>query len=536
VLRGDVHLNKVLGEEPRRLVPLGIDIEGTVLDPRMKPHGGVIQLPCPVVTYMGREELFGRAERPGYSYESAHPKYWTKRVLVPWVENFMVVAGRPVLSMPLFRADNVIRVTHRFAKGEATAADVQTSVNRYHDEIERALTGKDGLLTRDMFGVRCANSLRAVMVPDPELEYYQFGLPESAAARAGIKNGDWIIALRSPVLWQGSVLVAQAKICKDTFAAYANPFVMQGLGLDFDGDQMAFIKIDTARHPQLLHELRSSVGDPTIETFQWSDEFLINDVTEEMNWDHADLEITTRLMPTGMSLGPEDVLEPHKSEFLAAANKAKETPEDFARYAEGLDIRSWAKEAEAAAVEVCRLKLEVGLLGATTDKLNQVLLAFNPGLLRVGLELKEKLTDKMMKNAKQHGGLPYDTNRITALFDRRGEFEDASVEKALEYVQEVGLDPGVYQPVVELVYDLGGVTNAVKAHMPLQQTCRARDRAALVQVLKGNMGLGSIAKKIFEYTEEAHGSTSIISGERIQAAGTPRRDTGRLLRDELRRL
>lgn len=527
-----MRLAKALGEEPRRLVPQGIDVSGTVLDSSMKPHGGSIVLPVPVVTYTGREKIFGRSEQPGYDYTVATPKYWTRKVLVPWIENFMVVAGRPVLSMPLFRADNVIRVANRFRNEEASAVDVQTSVNRYHDEVERALTSKRGLLTRDMFGVRCCCSLRAVVVPDPDLMYHQFGIPKAAAAQAGIKENDWILALRSPVLWHGSVLVARAKLV-DGAAAQSNPFVMQGLGLDFDGDQMSFFKIDLDHHPHLLTELTKAVGDPTVETFKWADEFLINDTEEEVNWNHIGMELLCRLAPTGMSLGPEDCLDPSKSPFLEAASKAKETPKNFQAYAQGLKIKEWAEETEAAAVQVCKLKLEVGLLGASTDKMNQVLLAFEPELLKLGLEIKERLTDLMMKNAKRRGGLVYDTNKITALLDRRGPFESASVETAMSYMEEVGFDINRYRPVIELLYDFNGATEAVRNHMPLQQSCRTKDRAALVRLIAGEWGHSSIASRIYEYTEEVHGAENIISYPRLRVAGAPSSDAGRLLRDGL---
>lgn len=519
MLIGRVQITKSLHEEPRRLVPKGVDVTGTVIDPKLKPNGGSIRLPCPVVTYGGRETLFGNEEPGRYDYTVAPHKYQTRRILVPYIENFEVVADRPVLNMVLFRADNIVRIAQRVQAGEAQPEDLQVSVNRYFDEIECQLCGKNGLLTRDMFGFRCRNSVRGVAAPDPDLTYEEVGVPRTAASLAGIENDDWVLLSRSPVLWQGSVLVLRARIVDGT-AVLANPFVMAGLGLDFDGDELSVIKVPAALNPELAPELRAAVGDPTIDVFEWADEFLVYNTEPEANWDQIDLDLATRLTPTGLSVGLEDVLDPENSEFFqSAARAAKSLPEDTAKYADGLEVKEWAVEAESAAVEICKLKLQIGLLGSITDKLNQVLIAFAPDHLRSGLEIKERLTDLMMKATKRGTDTGYRTSKIIDLFDRRGKFADASPEKAAEYLASIGFEIPKIKPIIELVYDLGGVSNAVDNHIPLLQVCRGKNRAALIQVLGGNWGFGSIAARIHEYKEGAYGDGGLIPYPRIQAAG-----------------
>jgi hypothetical protein len=535
MLDGRVKIIKSLGEEPRRLVPKGVDLSGTVLDPLMKPNGGSIRLPCPVLAYIGRDKLFGGDEPKSYDYRLCSAKYQTRRILVPYVENFQVVAGRPVLNMILFRADNVVRVAGRVKEGLADPADLQVSVNRYYDEIEESLTGKFGLLTRDVFGVRCKHSVRCVAVPEPDLHYWEIGVPRQAAFTAKIEDGDWVLVSRSPVLWQGSVLVMKA-VLVDGMAGQANPFIMQGLGLDFDGDELAMIKVPTVFHPEVVDELKSSVGDPTLDVFQWADEFLVCNTEPQPNWSQIQLDLMSRLAPTGMSIGLEDVLAPDKSEFFQSVSRgAKEVPADTVNYAHGLGIKEWAKEAERGAVEVCRLKLEVGLLGAATDKACQVLMAFDPVYLCRGLELKERLTDLMMKNAKRGGGTGYDTNMVTALLDRRGPFKAASVETALDYLVHIGFDREYMEPVISALYDMDGASVAVRSHMPMLQACRSKDRPALVQVLEGNWGHGSIAAKIHEYYEEEgeDGPGGLVPYKGIQASGDTRGTRRRSLGVEL---
>jgi len=534
MLDGRVRITKSLGEEPRRLVPVGVDLTGTVIDPQLKPNGGSIKLPYPVVTYIGREELFGDDEPSGYDYNVAPMKYRTRRVLVPYVENFEVVAGRPVLNMVLFRADNVVRIANRVREGTASTTDLQVSVNRYYDEIEEALTGKNGLLTRDVFGVRCKNSVRCVATPDPDLRYWEIGVPRAAAHESRIEDGDWLIVSRSPVLWQGSVLVMKA-VLVDGMAGQANPFIMAGLGLDFDGDELAMIKVPVIFNPELLDELKYAVGDPTLDVFQWADEFLVTNPEPQPNWGQISLDLASRLAMTGLSIGLEDILFPEESEFFqTVARGAKEVPEDTAQYARGLEVREWAKEAEAAAVEVTKLKLQVGLIGAATDKVCQVLLAFAPDHLRTGLMLKERLTELMMKATKRGDKRGYDTNKITALLDRRGPFEGASIDTALEYLDECGFDRTTMRPVIEVLYDMGGASAAVKNHLALLQACRTTDRSALVQVLEGNWGFGSIAARIHEYYEEgADGSGGLVPYKGIQVAGNSRGISGRSLHSEL---
>lgn len=534
MLTGRVRINRSLGEEPRRLVPVGIDLTGTVIDPHMKPNGGSIRLPCPVVTYLGRESLFGREEPSTYDYTLSPRKFQTRRLLVPYVENFEVVAGRPVLSMVLFRADNVVRVSNRVREGTASAADLQVSVNRYYDEIEETLTGKNGLLTRDVFGVRCKNSIRGVAVPEPNLRYWEVGVPRSAANIARIEEGDWILLSRSPVLWQGSVLVTKAVLVEGT-AIQANPYVKDGLGLDFDGDELSLIKVPVVFNPELLEELRNAVGDPTLDAFRWTDEFLVSNPEPQPSWAQISIDMLSRLAMTGLSIGLEDILNPEESEFFQTVNRgAKEVPEDTAQYAHGLKVREWSDEVEAAAVQVTKLKLEVGLIGAATDKVCQVLLAFAPQHLRTGLELKERLTELMMKATKRGDVRGYDTNKITALLDRRGPFDSASVETALDYLAECGFDIGSMRPVIEVIYDLGGASTAVRKYLPLLQACRANDRQALTQVLEGNWGYGSIAARIHEYYEEgADELGGLIPYPGIQAAGRSGGSSRGLLHAEL---
>lgn len=533
MLDGRVLINRSLGEEPRRLVPQGVDVTGTVIDPRLRPNGGTIRLPCPAVTYTGREELFGREERPGYDYRTAPRKLWTKKVLVPYIENFQVVAGRPVLNMALFRADNVARVALRVKSGNATPADLQTSVNRYYDQIEDMLTGKKGLFTRDLFGFRCRNSVRCVMVPEPDLKWHQIGVPRTAAGRAKIGPSDWVLAIRSPVLWTGSVLAMQA-VLVDGSAGQANPFIMKGLGLDFDGDTMSIIKVPTEPNPELAAEMRRAMHDPTPDAFEWDDEFLVLNRDKRPNWNQMSLDLNARLTVTGLSLSPEECLEPEESDFLqTVADGVKEIPEDFVQYAEGKPIADWAKDAESAALEVARLKLEVGLLGAATDKAAQVVMAFGTReQLRTVLVAKEQLTDLMMKNAKGRTGTGYDTNLVTSLLDRRGPFEEASPETALVYLRSIGLDDGEFRPIIELIYDLGGISTAIRNHMPLLQACRVRDRAALVSVLKGNWGHSSIVALVHEYGGD-HEVGGVIPYSRIRAAGHARRRQGRPQGDDI---
>jgi hypothetical protein len=532
MIEGRVQITTALGAEPRRLVPKGTNLSGTVLDPGMKPSGGVIKLPCRIATYIGRERTFGRSEKGGFDYSAVSPKHQSQRVLVPWIENFQVVHGRPVLNMVLFRADNIVRIAQLVAEGKATPADLQTSVSRYQDEIERTLCGKNGLFTRDLFGIRCKNSLRFVAVPNPDLEPDEIGLPEVAAHQAKIEDGNWILVGRAPELWQGSVLAMRAILMPST-AGHVPPYVMQGLGLDFDGDQMTAIRVPTELEPELRAAMEKSAGHPTLEHFKWAAEFLFNNPEVEPSWPAIKLDLEGRLAQNGLSLGPEDILDPEKSEFLGdMAARVEKIPPDTQQYANGMDIPEWSKSAEAAAVEVCRLKLEVGLLGAATDKANQVLLAFAPEALPAGMELKERLTDLMMKNAKKGGGTGYDTNLVTAMLDRRGPFKEASVETALDYMVKCGFDREKYRPMIECLYDMGGASTALRETMPLMQACRTQDRAALVDVLEGNWGYGSVAAKIHEY-EEGADHEGLIPYSGIHSAGPADNPPRRSRRDEL---
>jgi hypothetical protein len=536
MLEGRVSITRSLGEEPKKLVPENAIPDGTVIDKGLKHNGGSIRLPVPIITYQGREVLFGGKEPRKYDHTiTPGNKHKTRRVLVPYMENFQIVSGRPVLNMVLLRADNLIRVANRVREGTATPADLQKSANRYFDEIQRILTGKAGILTRDLFGVRCANSVRCVAVPGPDLKYFEIGVPRAAAVEAEMCNGDWVLVSRSPVLWQGSIL--SMKVVRiDGDAAHANPYIMQGLGLDFDGDQLSIIR--TSDDPVIRDEMRAAADDPVRESFQWTEEFLINNQEPECSWTQAGLDVVTRLAPTGLSIGPKDVLDPDNCTFLSICNDGvKPLPADFSKWGHGVTLKEWCVEAEAAAMAVARLKLEIGLLGATTDKANQVVLAFGDvAMLRTALILKEQLTDAMMKNAKQGGGTGYSTSKIAALMDKRGQFAADEPHKALRYLESIGFDSDTYRPMLELIYAKGGVTEAISVNLPMIQACRTNDREAVARVIDGEKGPKSIAACIHSYTEdddEVKGS-GLVPYKGIWAAGRTHRNKRRPLRDAVR--
>ncbi len=109
--------------------------------------------------------------------------------------------------------------------------------------IAGRLSGKHGMLWRDLLGRRTEMSARAVIVPAPELDVEQVGLPRAIwdafeldrTIGADLQTGDVVVINRQPSLHPYN-LVALRAVPDDTDAVRINPLLCTAIAGDFDGD------------------------------------------------------------------------------------------------------------------------------------------------------------------------------------------------------------------------------------------------------------------------------------------------------------
>jgi len=369
------------------------DVDGTVLDPKMAGSGGIIDLPFPVLSWEERVLLFGDAEPRVIDPRKYEPQ--CTEVLVPYMPAFDIATGHQLLDMVTYRADNLVRAVQT---GDPLI--VQRSVTKYHDELLSKLAGKDGLISRHVLSVRCSNSLRFVVVSGSELQPDEVGLPDRAAKQAGIQDGDVVIISRAPVLWQGSVLVMRAHLIPAA-SGRLNPWCLKDLGADYDGDTVSCFKWP------------AGVAEP--DTLGPEHPVLPLEVEQAAAW-------------TGLTLGPKDVLNPAESAFIKAYAEVKSPPPDLQRYAHGLGMEEFLADAQDTALDMHRIKTQLGLVGSITDKICALMPEEHLG---AALRAKEKVTQALFDS--KHGTASLDARDLLHQFesgtqgDMQACLEDAGV-------------------------------------------------------------------------------------------------------------
>lgn len=435
-------------------IPANLDFTGTILDPMLvKQRIGEIYLPIPVLTIEDRANLWPMGNDPRVDpAECTGVK--TKVIRYPYIEPYDVVEGHFVLQRLSIKANNILAL---LAKEEIDPIMLQTAVSRYQDEILAKIFGKSGFFSRNLAGFRAINSCRAVLSPDPNLNQEQVGVPKEAMNAFRLDAGDFVLITRSPVLWEGSVLIQRA-VPSDDKTIHMNPFVMDLMGADFDGDTAAIFKCP--KDPQSIQELSKACGETIREHSKWNAEFLMLNDSTAVDWDNASDDLSMR---TGAkysihcSIGPEDILDPKASDTLTVMEESgcKSIPDDAIEYAKGISKDKFVETAKDTTSLLIRMKVELGVIGSQTDMLVTFIKHYEPKLLKKALMFKEKLTQALLDS--KHGSDIFPTFDITELLNRYGKWqpeEAIPVENAIVVFEHMGIENEVIEPILREFWPL----------------------------------------------------------------------------------
>lgn len=464
-----VQLTKPLGPDASRVITKGEDqdLAGTVMDPQFLEAGiGLIELPTPVMTVAARVQVFGRDQPRDPWQEGLADEFLTKQIRIPVMPNYQLATGMETIDGIRWNADQLLRVCWRFEAGEVSEKQVRQWARRVQDQIVSHLVGPNGVLTTDILSVRCAHSIRAVAVPDNRLWASQVRLPREAALKAGIKEQDWVLLVRQPILHEGGVVLQQAWFW-DEPAIGTNPSVLKPLGLDYDGDQVAVFKVPQTR--EALEEIQSKPLEELKMLGNWVDELVYFKSDPTVDWDHYMEDLEDRLVIDGTTFGPQDALEPENSPFALQADSSgcKSFQHDAKAWAKGVTLEEFVNESHTALVDIVRLKVEIGLVGALTDKICQIchFVGGTQGLSEA-LRFKECLTQTLM-DAK-HGLGAFSADVVTKIFERRGSWSRRKPDAAVRALVKAGVPAEVVTPIVNRIWvHKEGITATVREVLPL---------------------------------------------------------------------
>ncbi len=118
-------------------------------------------------------------------------------------------------------------------------------LNQLYKYIQSLLKGKKGLFRGHLLGRRIAFSARAVIVPCPDVNLHEVRVPEDifntlhlTSKTEGSSKEAWILINRPPSLLPTNVQAVLAKPESNSHVVRINPGLCEGLGADFDGDQI----------------------------------------------------------------------------------------------------------------------------------------------------------------------------------------------------------------------------------------------------------------------------------------------------------
>lgn len=476
-----LELNKPLSGGVRRIVSVDEEeLANTVADPALKEEGiGCIDL--------GRNVRVQQLE--GEETECV------SKVYVPYVQGFEVVEEHLVLPTLLHKANLIIR---HLSVGDLSDRKLRQLVDRYLESLVTDLGGKHGLLNRNIFGIRASKSGRFVITPNPRLKYDEVGIPLSMSKEMDIDDGDYVMIIRSPVLWEGSVLILKAVVLNNSEATWngsLNPYCMDLMGADFDGDTIAVFKLP--QDPASVMEAERLCGAAVKEYGKWSDELLAAKGCEEIDWDESEEDLCLRLLVNNTEdlcpiysygLGPKDFLEPDNSALLHNFKETgcKTPPPDLVNYAVGLTSDQFKKVAKDTVALMIRMKVELGIVGASTDAIVHAIYVTNKELLTTALKLKENLTQALLDS--KHGSDAFSTFEVVEVFDRKSKWIPelgASAQQAVDFLVDMGLKRELVVPIIGCLWPLNqGVSELRLKEMPYYTTTKSTSVDHLLALMR----------------------------------------------------
>lgn len=323
---------------------------------------------------------------------------------------------------------------------------LQSLVTKYYISLEETL---ENIKSRNIDGFRVTCSGRFVITPSPTLKHTEVAIPSWIMSATDITSETLVLVTRSPVLWEGSVIIQQP-VPINGHAGAINPYIMKLLGADFDGDTVAVIRIPMSAQA----EARKHLGKLIEAESKWPPEFLMLDKNKDINWDtyKEDAAIRIGIEDAYMyTISPEDLLHPDKSDIIQnmIENDCKSLPDDLSKFIKGYSQEEYEQIMDAEVQVIIKTKSEIGFIGAATDILLQDTAKKCPDRLKFIFRLKEALTQRLLNS--KHGEKQLDTQRTSRLLRTYKDWTNKDVEETAEILREAGMKEDIIKEAIDTI-------------------------------------------------------------------------------------
>jgi hypothetical protein len=407
------------------------DVQDTILDPEIIKKGATVQLPIKV------EGIYGSIERiilpPSPPYRE---------------DDFVIIDN---ISS---RFNNILRVIELVKKGERSLPDLQKSVTRYQKEIILTISGKNGILSRDIIGSRMQLSGRAVLLPsnnpDPELVF----IPLNIFKKLGLSNGDLVIVGRDPTIWEGSIEILRARSTID-YSIYVHPAVFSQFGADCDGDTVWVLKVPD-------NELAQKEASENILSFCRShiDQTGIIGPKDRIFVDSANLGKIYKSMSevSGFSISPEDIINNSPDIETFKDNTHKNVRDECHKILTGLSVKDFSDYILSINNAMLAQKIYLGPIGAASIKIK--ILSKDPIIVRSANYVSERAQQLLFDVKGVVKGSSKELQNFFVLLDIlniRGRFKSTSnrivsSEIPLKSLEDIGLSVEKSAPIIRYLY------------------------------------------------------------------------------------
>jgi hypothetical protein len=486
-----------------RLVSRSEDKTGTVLDDEFERVGrGRIDL-CG--QYLRYSVLTG-AQTDGHVItgvpDHIDPDDALEDILVPFSPTVRVGENMFILDELSHVANLLLQRIHDENKDRWL---VQRTIWRFYSLLESRTLGRKGLFRRHLIEPRYNLSYRAVALGTRNIPYNTVGipLPIHQELQSYVNSGKRLLGTidREPTLWTGSVHVVQIIPTGVSDVIMLNPLLLKPMNCDFDGDCVAVAV------PRNQKKLEKAFNNPhLVEMGEWTEEFLLSGLPAEPDW--SDTVADQKQRTVSYTLSPKELLGVDESPYLEQCKLtgAKKVPDTVQLYAKGISTKEFLVQSQDNSLDMIRTKREIGVLGATTDKLVQTVMAFAPANLVIALNIKEKLAQMLLDSAKS-GETTFDANKIADILGQRGELAKQTIEGLVDSLAKLGIQG-------QLLEWLRQVLESIQTELPLGNATPAYKltKVASADTLsEPNTGVSCVADKALQYVRRTSCTKSQIS-------------------------
>lgn len=499
-------------ESVRSVIKATSSIPNSVTAKEFEKTGvGIIKLPYRVLSLRGLEQL--KESLGKKRIISVDPKkldltkfHTVDSILVPWMSGFGISSDMICMNQVISCANEILQTIENADKLEESSAQLQKAVWGYMKTVAKVLGGKRGLIRREIFETRLGRSMRGVAVPEKNLSFYQVGIGRN---KTGLIEGldtqvVYCLLDREPNLWMGSVQVMELVVLPyESDAIYTNPFCYRELNLDFDGDCVSIVV--PPHTEKTIPELSAACGYTQYEYARWSEEFLLCNPDPKVDWSRPVEDLNSRVGKR-FTLTPREIVS-GSGEYLEAckSNKAKSVPDDFASFARGVNLDQFVNEAQNAVLQLIRMKREIGILGALTDKIVQLTLGLEPKRLKDSLRIKEFLVQLLLDS--KSGTHAFDSHKLSDLFGKKGKYQSLTKTDFIEELKKLSIPDKILElfgKVLDVIWDYLPLDDTLEAYASSYCMTRKNDPADVLKA--GKDRLNCITKIVEGYILESFNS------------------------------